>query len=134
VADSDYLTKGDLANDDNCHNFDYRMSGTGYPDSASSSLDSVHTRSALAASSAWSATPRRTPGVNAPPPGSRDLLRAAIDRMLRAAAEAGTLRADVPADDVMMAVGGVTLIAGHEHRRELASRLLDLVMAGLRPL
>ena len=63
---------------------------------------------------------------------SRDLLRAAIDRMLRAAAEAGTLRADVPADDVMMAVGGVTLIAGHEQQRDLASRLLDLVMAGLR--
>jgi AcrR family transcriptional regulator len=65
---------------------------------------------------------------------SRDLLRAAIDRMLRAAAAAGTLRADVPADDVMMAVGGVTLIAGHEGQRELASRLLDLLMAGLRAL
>jgi AcrR family transcriptional regulator len=64
---------------------------------------------------------------------SRDLLRAAIGRMLAAAAEAGTLRADVPADDVMMAIGGVTLIAGHEDQRELASRLLDLVVAGLRP-
>jgi AcrR family transcriptional regulator len=64
---------------------------------------------------------------------SRDLLRTAIDRMLRAASDAGTLRSDVPADDVMMAVGGVTLIAGHEHQRDLASRLLDLVMAGLRP-
>jgi AcrR family transcriptional regulator len=65
---------------------------------------------------------------------SRDLLRGAIDRMLQAAVRAGKLRADVPPDDVMMAVGGVTLIAGHEHQRELASRLLDLVMAGLRPL
>ncbi|WP_326836513.1 helix-turn-helix domain-containing protein [Amycolatopsis rhabdoformis] len=63
---------------------------------------------------------------------SRDLLRAAIDRMLTAAAEAGALRADVPADDVMMAIGGVTLIAGHEDQRELAARLLDLVVAGLR--
>ncbi|MDT7577887.1 MAG: hypothetical protein QOH17_4220 [Pseudonocardiales bacterium] len=64
---------------------------------------------------------------------SRDLLRSAIDRMLRAAADAGTLRPDVPADDVMMAIGGVTLIAGHEHQRDLASRLLELVLAGLRP-
>jgi hypothetical protein len=32
----------------------------------------------------------------------------------------------------MMAIGGVTLIAGHEHQRALADRLLDLVLAGLR--
>jgi AcrR family transcriptional regulator len=63
----------------------------------------------------------------------RNLLRAAIDRMLRAAVDAGALRGDVPADDVMMAVGGVTLISGHEGRRDLADRLLDLVLAGLRP-
>jgi AcrR family transcriptional regulator len=62
---------------------------------------------------------------------SRDVLRAAIDRILRAAAAADLLRDDVPADDVMMAVGGVTLIASHEHQRALATRLLDLVMAGL---
>jgi AcrR family transcriptional regulator len=63
---------------------------------------------------------------------SRDVLRAAIDRMLQAAAAADLLRDDVPADDVMMAIGGVTLIASHEHQRALAERLLDLVMAGLR--
>ncbi len=64
---------------------------------------------------------------------SRDVLRAAVDRILRAAVAAGVLRDDVPADDVMMAVGGVTLIASHEHQRALADRLLDLVMAGLEP-
>jgi AcrR family transcriptional regulator len=64
---------------------------------------------------------------------SRDLLRDAIARMLDAAAHAGSLRADVPADDVMMAIGGVTLIAAHEDRRDLADRLLDLLVAGLRP-
>lgn len=64
---------------------------------------------------------------------SRDVLRAAIDRILRAAVAANLLRDDVPADDVMMAIGGVTLIAGHEHERDFAARLLDLVMAGLRP-
>ena len=64
---------------------------------------------------------------------SRDILRAAIDRILRAAVAAHLLRDDVPADDVMMAVGGVTLIASHEHQRALADRLLDLVVDGLRP-
>ena len=63
---------------------------------------------------------------------SRDVLRSAIDRVLRAAVAADLLRDDVPADDVMMAIGGVTLIAGHEHQRALADRLLDLVLAGLR--
>jgi AcrR family transcriptional regulator len=62
---------------------------------------------------------------------SRDVLRAAIDRILRAAAAGDLLRANVPAEDVMMAIGGVTLIAGHEHQRALADRLLDLLMAGL---
>ena len=64
---------------------------------------------------------------------SRDVLRAAIDRILRAAVAAHLLRDDVPADDVMMAVGGVTLIVSHEHQRALADRLLDLVIDGLRP-
>ncbi len=63
---------------------------------------------------------------------SRDLLRTAIEACCVPAADAGALRDDVPADDVMMAVGGVTLIAGHEGRRDLADRLLDLVLAGLR--
>ena len=63
---------------------------------------------------------------------SRDVLRSAIDRVLRAAVAADLLRDDVPADDVMMAIGGVTLIAGHERQRALADRLLDLVLAGLR--
>lgn len=59
---------------------------------------------------------------------SRGLLRGAIDRML----EASGLREDIPADDMMMAIGGVTLSTAHEDQRRLASRLLDLVPAGLR--
>jgi hypothetical protein len=31
----------------------------------------------------------------------------------------------------MMALGGITLIAGHENQRELASRLIDVLLAGL---
>jgi hypothetical protein len=62
---------------------------------------------------------------------SRDALRSAIDRILRAAVAADLLRDDVPAEDVVMAIGGVTLIAGHEHQRAFADRLLDLLMAAL---
>jgi AcrR family transcriptional regulator len=60
------------------------------------------------------------------------MLRDAIATLLRAGADDGSLRDDVPAEDVMMALGGVTLIAGAESQRDLAARLLDLLMAGLR--
>jgi AcrR family transcriptional regulator len=64
---------------------------------------------------------------------SRDLLRTAIDTLLTAGIADGTVRDDVPADDVMMALGGITLIAGHESQRPLASRLLELLIDGLSP-
>jgi AcrR family transcriptional regulator len=62
---------------------------------------------------------------------SRDLLRDAIQALLDACIEDGALREGVPANDVMMALGGITLIAEHESERELASRLIDLLLAGL---
>jgi len=62
---------------------------------------------------------------------SRELLRNAVGTLLDAAA--GVLRSDVSADDVMMAIGGVALVAAHEHDRDLAVRLADLLMDGLRP-
>jgi hypothetical protein len=34
--------------------------------------------------------------------------------------------------DVLMGLGGVTLIAGESDQRDLAGRLLDLLMDGLR--
>jgi AcrR family transcriptional regulator len=64
---------------------------------------------------------------------SRTMLRDAISVLLEQGARTTSLRADVPADDVLMALGGITLIAGAEHQRELATRLLDLLMAGLTP-
>jgi AcrR family transcriptional regulator len=63
---------------------------------------------------------------------SRVMLRDAIAVLLRAGAGAGSLRGDVPAEDVMMALGGITLIAGAEGEQDLAARLLDLLMDGLR--
>jgi AcrR family transcriptional regulator len=63
--------------------------------------------------------------------GSRTMLRDAIATLLDAGVQDSALRSDVPAADVMMALGGITLIAGTERERDLARRLLDLLMAGL---
>lgn len=65
--------------------------------------------------------------------GSRTMLRDAIGTLLDAGVQTATLRADVPADDVMMSLGGIALIAGAEHERPLATRLLDLLIGGLTP-
>jgi AcrR family transcriptional regulator len=62
---------------------------------------------------------------------SRDLLRGAIATLAEACIEEGTIRDGVPADDIMMALGGITLIAANEDQRGLASRLIDLLLAGL---
>jgi AcrR family transcriptional regulator len=62
---------------------------------------------------------------------SRDLLRDAIARLIEAGDEEATLRADVDPNDVLMALGGITLIADNEHQSELASRLCDLLMDAL---
>jgi hypothetical protein len=62
---------------------------------------------------------------------SRDILRDAIETLLAACVLHGSVRKGVPADDVMMALGGITLIAAHESQRALASRLIELLLAGL---
>ena len=64
--------------------------------------------------------------------GSRDLLRGAIATLLDAGIAEGSMRDDITPDDVMMALGGITLISSNEHDLELAGRLLDLLMDGLR--
>jgi AcrR family transcriptional regulator len=64
---------------------------------------------------------------------SRGVLRDALARLLDAGASASTLRPDADPGDVLMALGGITLIAEYEGRRELAGRLCDLLMDGLSP-
>jgi AcrR family transcriptional regulator len=64
---------------------------------------------------------------------SRDRLAGAIQAMLAAGVEAGTLRADVEAADVFAALSGVSLTAGRPEQRDQAGRLLDLLLDGLRP-
>jgi hypothetical protein len=63
---------------------------------------------------------------------SRDMLLSAIGALVSAGVSAGVLRPDVPVEDVMAGLSGVTLTVGDPARREQARRLLDLLMDGLR--
>lgn len=63
---------------------------------------------------------------------TRDLLTEALAALLAAGVADGTLRPDLDPADVLMGLGGVTLIAGAPDQRELAGRLLDLLMDGVR--
>ena len=62
---------------------------------------------------------------------SRDVLREAIARLLAAGAQNSAVRADVDPNDILMALGGITLISANEQQRELAARLCDLLMDAL---
>ncbi|WP_204358608.1 TetR/AcrR family transcriptional regulator [Streptosporangium sp. 'caverna'] len=63
---------------------------------------------------------------------SRDRLIAAITMLLHAGAAAGSVRSDVEPVDVLASLGGVSLAAGAPAQRDQASRMLDLLMDGLR--
>ena len=63
---------------------------------------------------------------------SRDRLIGALTTLLRAGASAGTLRADVDPEDVLISLSGVSLATAESDRRKQAGRLLDLLMDGLR--
>jgi AcrR family transcriptional regulator len=63
---------------------------------------------------------------------SREALRDAVDTLLAAGTNSGTLRQDADPGDVLMALGGITLISSHEDQRPLASRLIALLLDGLR--
>ena len=63
---------------------------------------------------------------------AREHLSAAVRTILDAGAAAGTLRGDVRAEDVVVALVGVFSVCPLPEHREQAGRLLDLVMDGLR--
>jgi hypothetical protein len=52
--------------------------------------------------------------------------------LLRAGAEAGTLRSDVEPEDVLRAMGAIWMVADGEEFPEQAMRILRLVLDGLR--
>jgi AcrR family transcriptional regulator len=62
---------------------------------------------------------------------SREALAGAVTELLDAGTSSGDFRADVSPSDVLMALGGITLISGHEHQRALATRLIGLLLDGL---
>ncbi|MCM3921640.1 TetR/AcrR family transcriptional regulator [Frankia sp. AiPs1] len=59
---------------------------------------------------------------------TREQLTSAIEEFRRAGIAQGVIRADVPAADILMALAGVTLVAGSHRQRAQAERLLDLLM------
>jgi AcrR family transcriptional regulator len=63
---------------------------------------------------------------------TRGQVTEAVAVLLRAGAEAGTLRADVEAEDVLRAMGAIWLVADGDDWAEDALRVLRLVMDGLR--
>lgn len=62
--------------------------------------------------------------------GTRARIREAVATFLAAGAADGTLRADLDADDVMMALGGIAAITESQGDTALGGRLLDLLLAG----
>ncbi|MCW2527979.1 MAG: transcriptional regulator [Pseudonocardiales bacterium] len=65
---------------------------------------------------------------------TRSLITGALQILLDAGRTDTTIRDDIAALDVMMALGGIALIAGEPEQRDQAARLLDLLIAGLRPI
>jgi AcrR family transcriptional regulator len=59
-------------------------------------------------------------------------LLGAITTLLTAGAAAAVMRADVQPGDVLASLSGVSLAAGEPAQREQASRMLDLLLDGLR--
>jgi AcrR family transcriptional regulator len=63
---------------------------------------------------------------------TRDLLTTAVATLMEAGVADDAIRRDVDPNDVLMALGGVTLIAGDASQHDLAGRLLDLLMDSLK--
>lgn len=64
---------------------------------------------------------------------TRAEILAAIDDILAAGRASGELRADVTADTIAAALIGIFTVAGPREHEAMASRLLDLLVDGLRP-
>lgn len=63
---------------------------------------------------------------------TRYLLADAIGTLMARGVEEGTLRADVDPYEVLLALGGMTLIVGEPDQAAVTGRLLDLLLDGLR--
>jgi AcrR family transcriptional regulator len=63
---------------------------------------------------------------------SRARLGEAITALVAAGVKAGTVRSDIEGWDILAHAGGVSLVAGQMGQGEMAGRMLDLLMDGLR--
>jgi hypothetical protein len=64
---------------------------------------------------------------------SGDAIRAAIGKLLDRAIASGDVRADIDPADVMQALSGLAYNIAGSDWRDRALRLVDIVVAGLRP-
>jgi hypothetical protein len=62
------------------------------------------------------------------PSQTRNSIAKAVESLLQAGADDGSLRSDVPADDVVSSLIGIFLASGSS---EQTGRLLDLLVAGV---
>ena len=62
---------------------------------------------------------------------TRRNLAEAVHRLLAAAAAEGTVRPGVEAPAVLMALGGISVIAGSEGRPDLTAQMIDLLLHGV---
>jgi AcrR family transcriptional regulator len=62
---------------------------------------------------------------------TRAQLAEAIGQLLAAGVGESPTRPQADASDVLMALGGISLITASEHRPELATRLIDLLLHGI---
>jgi len=66
--------------------------------------------------------------------GSRGLIQAAIDDLVKRAKKSGDVRRDLDASDLLRAVIGVSYVGTGPEFRQGARRLVDILIAGSRPI
>ncbi|GHH20360.1 TetR/AcrR family transcriptional regulator [Streptomyces lanatus] len=87
---------------------------------------------AMAKSGLADALRQATRATGAPARPGYEFVVAAIDLLLDACREAGAIRPDVTADDFVLAIAGIWQIDPEGEWRVRSTRLLDIVMDGLR--
>jgi AcrR family transcriptional regulator len=65
--------------------------------------------------------------------GSRSMVQGAIDGLVKRAKKSGDVRRDIDASDLLRAVIGVSYVASGGDWQQSARRLVDILMAGSRP-
>ncbi|WP_188673918.1 TetR/AcrR family transcriptional regulator [Subtercola lobariae] len=63
---------------------------------------------------------------------TRDLMQQAVAELMAAGVATDELRSDLDPDDVLLAMGGVSMITGTAEQRTQAARMLDLLLDGVK--